>query len=64
MDLCAELGLEAELVSPATGTAYVWWDVALRRLPSEQLLGVPVDMDAVAASGLLSPAGVERKART
>ena len=33
VDLCAELGLEAELVSPATGTAYVWWDVALRRLP-------------------------------
>ena len=60
VDLCAELGLEADLVSPATGTAYVWWDGALRRLPPEQLLGVPVDMDAVAASGLLSPAGVER----
>jgi oxygen-dependent protoporphyrinogen oxidase len=60
VDLCAELGLDADLVSPATGTAYVWWDGALRRLPPEQLLGVPVDLDAVAASGLLSPAGVER----
>jgi protoporphyrinogen/coproporphyrinogen III oxidase len=60
VDLCAELGLDAELVSPASGTAYVWWDGALRRLPPEQLLGVPVDLDAVAESGLLSPAGVER----
>lgn len=59
-DLCAELGLETELVSPATGTAYVWLDGALRRLPPDQLLGVPTDLDAVAASGLLSPAGVER----
>jgi len=63
VDLCAELGLAAELVSPATGSAYVWWDGALRRLPAEQLLGVPVDVDAVAASGLLSPAGVERARR-
>jgi len=60
VDLCAELGLDTELVSPASGTAYVWWDGALRRLPAEQLLGVPVDLDAVAESGLLSPAGVER----
>src|SRR4029453_6544540 len=60
VDLCAELGLDAELVSPASGTAYVWWDGALRRLPPEQLLGVPVDMDAGAASGLLAPAGGER----
>ena len=61
VDLCAELGLETELVSPATGTAAAM--VGRRPAPAapEQLLGVPVDMDAVAASGLLSPAGVERK---
>ncbi|HEY6416124.1 MAG TPA: protoporphyrinogen oxidase, partial [Acidimicrobiales bacterium] len=29
-------------------------------LPSEQLLGVPTDLDAVAASGIMSAAGVER----
>ena len=63
VDLCAELGLDADLVSPATGSAYVWWEGALRRLPPEQLLGVPVDVDAVAASGLLSPAGAERARR-
>jgi oxygen-dependent protoporphyrinogen oxidase len=59
-DLCAELGLETELVSPATGVAYLWLDGELRRLPPDQLLGVPTDLDAVAASGLLSRAGVER----
>jgi oxygen-dependent protoporphyrinogen oxidase len=58
--LCREVGLGDDLVSPATGTAYVWTDGALRRLPSEQLLGVPTDLDAVAASGILSAAGVER----
>jgi protoporphyrinogen/coproporphyrinogen III oxidase len=58
--LCRELGLADDLVSPATGTAYVWTDGALRRLPAEQLLGVPTDLDAVAASGILSAAGVER----
>jgi protoporphyrinogen/coproporphyrinogen III oxidase len=58
--LCRDVGLGDDLVSPATGTAYVWTDGALRRLPSEQLLGVPTDLDAVAASGILSPAGVER----
>ena len=58
--LCRELGLADDLVSPATGTAYVWIDGALRRLPPEQLLGVPTDLDAVAASGILTAAGVER----
>ncbi len=60
VDLCVELGLGDELVSPATGAAYVWSEGALRRLPSEQLLGVPTDLDAVEASGILSAAGVER----
>jgi protoporphyrinogen/coproporphyrinogen III oxidase len=58
--LCGELGLGDDLVFPATSTAYVWTDGALRRLPPEQLLGVPTDLDAVAASGILTAAGVER----
>jgi protoporphyrinogen/coproporphyrinogen III oxidase len=60
VELCEEVGLGDELVSPATGAAYVWSDGTLRRLPSEQLLGVPIDIDAVEASGILSAAGVER----
>jgi protoporphyrinogen/coproporphyrinogen III oxidase len=60
VELCDALGLGHELVSPTTGVAYVWSDGALHRLPSEQLLGVPTDLDAVEASGILSAAGVER----
>jgi protoporphyrinogen/coproporphyrinogen III oxidase len=63
VELCAELDIASELVAPATGAAYVFLDGALRRLPPEQLLGVPTDLDAVAASGLLSPEGVARARR-
>jgi oxygen-dependent protoporphyrinogen oxidase len=60
VELCCELGLGDELVAPATGSAYVWSGDALRRLPAEQLLGVPTDLEAVGASGILSPAGLAR----
>jgi oxygen-dependent protoporphyrinogen oxidase len=60
VELCDELGLTTELVSPATGAAYVWLDGALRRLPADQLLGIPTDLDAVADSGLLSVDGAAR----
>lgn len=60
VDLCAELGIDTDLVSPAPGSAYVWLDGTLRRLPAEQLLGVPTDLDALAGTGLLSPAGLDR----
>jgi oxygen-dependent protoporphyrinogen oxidase len=60
VELCRELGLGDDLVAPATGSAYVWSGGALRRLPAEQLLGVPTDLEAVGASGILSPAGLAR----
>jgi oxygen-dependent protoporphyrinogen oxidase len=60
VDLCTELGIDTDLVSPGTGSAYLWLDGALRRLPAEQLLGVPTDVDALAGTGLLSAAGLER----
>ena len=60
VELCRAVGLGDEMVTPATGAAYIWSDRALRRLPSEQLLGVPTDLDAVASSGILSPAGLAR----
>jgi protoporphyrinogen/coproporphyrinogen III oxidase len=58
--LCSELGIETELVSPATGHAYVWSQGELRELPGEQLLGVPTDLKALAASGILSAEGLAR----
>jgi oxygen-dependent protoporphyrinogen oxidase len=54
LELCRELGIEAELVSPATGSAFVWSQGALRRLPAGLVLGVPTDLDALAASGIVS----------
>lgn len=58
--LCRELGLDGDLVSPATGSAYIWSGEALRPLPADQLLGVPTDLDAVAESGILTADGVAR----
>jgi oxygen-dependent protoporphyrinogen oxidase len=63
VELCAELGIDTDLVAPGAGSAYVWLDGALRRLPADQLMGVPTDLDALAASGLLSPDGIERARR-
>lgn len=57
VQLCRDLGLAGELISPAIGSAAVVHDGALRRLPEGLLLGVPTDVDAAVASGLLSEAG-------
>ena len=54
LDLCRELGIDTELVSPAQQSAYVWFDGALRRLPAGLVLGVPTDFDAVVESGIVS----------
>ena len=58
VDLCKELGLFDELVSPAETTAYLWVRGALRRLPAAHVLGVPTDFDQLAASGLVSEEAV------
>lgn len=60
VQLCSELGIDAELIAPRTGRAYVWARSALRPLPEQQLLGVPTDLDAVARSGILTSAGLAR----
>jgi protoporphyrinogen/coproporphyrinogen III oxidase len=60
--LCAELGIADQLVHPATSSALVVADGHLRRLPAGLVLGVPTDLDALAASGIVSPAGIARAA--
>ncbi|MDQ1401931.1 MAG: protoporphyrinogen/coproporphyrinogen oxidase [Actinomycetota bacterium] len=60
IELCRDLGLGDELVSPATGRAYVWTRGALRPLPDGLVLGVPTDLPALARSGILSPSGLAR----
>jgi oxygen-dependent protoporphyrinogen oxidase len=63
VDLCRELGLGDELTAPATAGASVWRHGALRPFPDGLVLGVPTDLDALAASGIVSAAGVDRAAR-
>jgi len=62
VELCRELGLDHLLTSPTTSSARVWTAGALRPLPSGLVLGVPTDLDALAASGIVSSAGVARAA--
>lgn len=64
LDLCRELGIDTQLVSPAQQSAYVWFDGALRRLPAGLVLGVPTDFNAVAASGIVTEPIVVRPAVT
>ncbi len=58
VQLCHELGLGDELTQPAIGRAKVFSDGELKFLPDDTVLGVPTDMDALAASGILSDDGL------
>ena len=62
VELCRSLGIEGELVSPATGSASLWLHGRLRPLPDGLVLGVPTRFGPVAASGILSLAGLARVA--
>ncbi len=55
--LVSELGLD--VVHPAAGSTQIWTRGALRPLP-RTLLGVPLDLDALGATGVLSDDGLER----
>ena len=57
VDLARGLGLP--VVHPAATSSSVWTRGALRPLP-RSVMGVPADVDQVAASGVLSDSGVER----
>lgn len=59
VELCRELGLDADLVEPATGRARVWIDGELRPLPEQHVLGVPIDADDLAGTGILSDMSVD-----
>lgn len=61
-ELCEELGIAGMLTSPAERSALVWARGELRRLPGGLVLGVPTDMGALAASGIVSADGVARAA--
>jgi oxygen-dependent protoporphyrinogen oxidase len=58
--LARAAGLGDHLVHPAVSGASLWSRGALRPLPSGQLMGIPGDLRALAASGALSLPGLAR----
>jgi len=60
VDLVRELGLGADMAYPTTTRAAVAVEGTRRGLPSGTLMGVPGDLGALAASGVLSPAALDR----
>jgi oxygen-dependent protoporphyrinogen oxidase len=59
-DLISAAGLSAGLVRPGTTSAGIWTGGQIRALPRRQFMGVPADFTELAASGILSAAGVAR----
>lgn len=60
--LARELGLAGQFVTPAVRRAFVYRHRTLHPFPEGQVLGVPIDLDLLRASGVISAAGVERAA--
>jgi oxygen-dependent protoporphyrinogen oxidase len=60
LDLVSDLGHGDDLVNPGTTSAAILSHGALRRMPAGQVMGVPSDLKALAASQVLSPAGLAR----
>ncbi|MDH6135777.1 oxygen-dependent protoporphyrinogen oxidase [Kitasatospora sp. MAA4] len=63
VDLAREVGLADFLEPPTTAKAAIWSRDALCPLPAGQLMGVPGDLAALAASGVVSAEGVRRAGR-
>ncbi|OKI01163.1 protoporphyrinogen oxidase [Streptomyces sp. CB02923] len=60
VELARAAGLGDRLQPPTTATAAVWTRGALRPMPKGHVMGVPGDPDLLAASGVISPAGMAR----
>ena len=61
--LATAAGLAGQLVWPGTTAARIWSRGRMRPLPRRQFMGVPADLAELAASGLMSPAGLARARR-
>src|ERR1700761_7475668 len=59
-DLIKAVGLGDQLVLPGTTASGIWSRDALHPLPPRQFMGVPADLDGLAASGVLSADGLAR----
>src|SRR5580692_2107197 len=60
IDLVTAAGLGADLVPAGVTASAIYTRGALRPLPRRQFMGVPADLDELAATGVISPEGVAR----
>ena len=60
VQLATAAGLGADLVTPSTGGARLWSRGSFHPLPRGQVLGVPADLQALAASGVLDRSELAR----
>lgn len=63
VELITATGLGEDLVPAGTTSSAIYTRGALRPLPRRQFMGVPADMDELAATGVVSAAGVARARR-
>ncbi|MEN8652579.1 protoporphyrinogen oxidase [Streptomyces sp. 21So2-11] len=63
VELAREVGLGHDLEPPATMRASLWTRGTLRPMPRGHMMGIPGDLDALAASGVLSADGLARAGR-
>jgi len=60
VELIAAAGLSGDLVPAGVTSSAIYTRGALRALPRRQFMGVPADIDELAATGVISPEGVAR----
>ncbi|GAA1304445.1 protoporphyrinogen oxidase [Streptomyces javensis] len=63
VELARAVGLVDRLQPPATATASLWTRGGLRPMPKGHVMGVPGDLEPLAASGVISEEGLARIAR-
>ena len=63
IDLITAMGRGGELVPAGTTSSAIWTRGAMRALPRRQFMGVPADIDELAATEVISPEGVARARR-
>jgi protoporphyrinogen/coproporphyrinogen III oxidase len=60
IELIAATGLSADLVPAGVTSSAIYTRGAMRALPRRQFMGVPADMDELAATGVISAEGIAR----
>jgi oxygen-dependent protoporphyrinogen oxidase len=60
IELIKAAGLDGDLVPAGVTSSAIFTREAMRALPRRQFMGVPADLDELAATGVISPQGIAR----